>query len=203
MPRSLLIGITLLVGGAVATPAQELAEASGEQTDITRILQASGTLYVLETHDLPSVAVYRSGNVIECEIVILRFLSGAALAADDQISVGLRLTIDEDDRYERTASIDIPEAEALLASFKIMSENGQSILASPSVHDEFSWRAEIHYATKEQVKMAAFINRNKELQFALKVGSRADWAILTRAAIEKFAENLEHAITVGRILKGA
>ena len=121
MLRSTLIGLSLLIAGAMATHGQDLAE-TGEQTDITRILQASGTLYVLETHDLPSVQVYRSGNVIECEIVILRFLSGATLAADDQISVELRLTIDEDDRYERTASIDIPEAEALLASFQIMSE---------------------------------------------------------------------------------
>ena len=184
----------------MATHGQDLAE-TGEQTDITRILQASGTLYVLETHDLPSVQVYRSGNVVECEIVILRFLSGATLAADDQISVGLRLSIDEDDRYERTASIDIPEAEALLASFQIMSENGQEILASPSVQDEFSWGAEIQYSTKEQVKMAAFINRNGELQFAVKVGTRADWALLTRAAAERFAANLEHAINFGRILQ--
>ena len=49
--------------------------------------------------------------------------------------------------------------------------------------------------------MAAFINRNEELQFAMKVGSRADWALLTRAAAEKFAANLERAINFGHILQ--
>lgn len=193
-----IIGIILLAAGAMATSAQDLAE-TGEQTEITQVLQASGTLYVLETHDLPDVAVYGSTNKIECEIVVLRFLSGSTLSADDRFSVGLKFTIEED-RYERTARIDIQEVEALLASFKIMSENGQSILASPSVDSELSWNSEIHYSTKEQVKMAAYINRSKELLFGLKVGSRADWKLLTREGIQTLAANLDHAINVGRVL---
>ena len=200
MLRSTLIGMALLVAGAVASPAQDLAEL-GEQSDISQILNASGTLYVLETHDLPDIVIYGSSRTVECEIVILRFLSGSTLSSNDRISVGLELTLKED-RFERTARLDINEAEALLASFGVMVDQGMEILESPAFDDDANdWRSEIHYATKEQVKIAAFINNANELQFGLKVGSRADWVILPRRGMDTFADNLARTIHAGRVVQ--
>ena len=54
---------------------QDLAEVE-EQSDISQLLRTSGTLYVLETHDLPNIVIYRSSRKMVCEIVILRFLAG-------------------------------------------------------------------------------------------------------------------------------
>ena len=201
MLRSTLIGVTLLVVGAVATPAQDLTEVS-EQSDVSQKLKASGTLYVLETHNLPNIGIYGSSDKIECEIVILRFLEGSTISSNDRITVGLKITLEED-RYERTARIDINEAEALLASFGVMVDQGMKILESPSFDDEYKWHSEIHYATKEQVKIAAFINNSNELQFGLKVGSRADWVIVPRKAMDIFAANLAKTIDVGRVVQGS
>ena len=106
-----LILVLHLATAAVAY-SQDLAEVE-EQTALSQILRASGTLYVLETHDLPSIPVLGPGH-IECEIVILRFLAG-----DNTVTVGLEFTREEE-YSEQSACLEVHEAQALLAAFEMI-----------------------------------------------------------------------------------
>ena len=179
MPRLILV---LHLAIAAVAYSQDLAEVE-EQTSLSQILSASGTLYVLETHDLPSIPVLGRGHT-ECEIVILRFLAG-----DNTVTVGLEFTREEE-YSERSARLEVHEAQALLTAFEMIANEGRGLLGSPTIDSTLQWSAEIHYATKEQVKVAAFLTRTNELRYGLKIGSRADWALLTNTGVNTLTDNL-------------
>ena len=191
MARSTFIGMVLLVAVAVATPAQTLSGID-DQSDVSQILNAHGTLYVLETHPLQSLSVLGPKN-IKCTIVVVRVLSGSELSEHDTITVGLEL-VAEEDRIERKGRLDAREAQALMAYLELIMDKGRSILDRPTVDTDDTWQAEIHYSTKEKVKLAAFIDRGGALKFGLKVGPRADWMILSSTGVRTLSDNLQRTI---------
>ena len=185
--------------GAVTAWSQDLSDVE-EQTSLSQVLNAAGTLYVLETHDLPAISIYRSSNDVECEIAIVRVLGSSELSPDDTITIGLELTFEEE-YAERSARLDMHEAQALLAAFEIIEGQGKEILASPTVDSKATWSAEIHFATKEQVKVAAFFDRARALRYGLKIGSRADWVLLTDTGVSTLIDNLTRFVQIGHTIE--
>ena len=194
--RSLVV-VALLFTGIVATWSQTLSDIEN-QSEVSQLLNAHGALYILETHHLPSLNVLGSAP-IGCKIVVLRVLSRAALSQDDKMTVGLELTV-QDDRLERIGRLDAKEAQALLSYLELIRAEGRAILKEPTVSAENGWSAEIHYSTKEKVKMAAFVNHSGSLKFAVKVGPRADWLILTKSGVDALAANLQRTIDADQSL---
>ena len=179
--------------------AQDLAQ-TAEESDLSQVLKASGTLFVRETHSLPNVATIGSSAPIECDVVIVRVLAPlTTLSKEDSTTVGLQLSIKEE-YSERSAYIDMEEAEGLLASLRIISREGISILTSPLVDgiEETQRSSEIHYTTKEKISLGAF-NYRGDLRFALKISSQADWALLTPHGADTLADNLSRAVEIGDI----
>ena len=182
--------------------AQDL-EQTAEESDLSQVLKASGTLFVRETHSLPNVATIGSSAPIECDVVIVRVLAPlttlSTLSKEDSTTVGLQLSIEEE-YSERSAYIDMEEAEGLLASLRIISREGISILTSPLVDgiEETQRSSEIHYTTKEKISLGAF-NYRGDLRFALKISSQADWALLTPHGADTLADNLSRAVEIGDI----
>ena len=182
--------------------AQDLAQ-TAEESDLSQVLKASGTLFVRETHSLPNVATIGSSAPIECDVVIVRVLAPltlstlSTLSKEDSTTVGLQLSIEEE-YSERSAYIDMEEAEGLLASLRIISREGISILTSPLVDgiEETQRSSEIHYTTKEKISLGAFDYRG-HLRFALKISSQADWALLTPHGADTLADNLSRAVEIG------
>ena len=173
---------------------------------MSQVLKASGTLFVRETHSLPNVATIGSSAPIECDVVIVRVLAPlttlstlSTLSKEDSTTVGLQLSIEEE-YSERSAYIDMEEAEGLLASLRIISREGISILTSPLVDgiEETQRSSEIHYTTKEKISLGAF-NYRGDLRFALKISSQADWALLTPHGADTLADNLSRAVEIGDI----
>ena len=184
---------------ATLATAQDLAQ-TAEQSDLSQVLKASGTLFVRESHSLPDVATVGGSRPIQCEVMIVRVLAPlATLSTEDTTTVGLKLSIEEE-YSERSAYIDIEEAEGLLASLKIISREGMDILASPLVDgiEQTQRSSEIHYTTKEKISLGAY-NYRGDLRFALKISSLADWALLTPHGADTLAANLSRAIDIGRI----
>ena len=184
---------------ATVTIAQDLAQ-TAEQSGLSQVLKASGTLFVRETHSLPGVATIGTSPPIECEVVIVRVLAPlATLSTEETTTVGLQLSIEEE-YSERSAYVDIEEAEGLLASLKIISSKGMDILTSPLIDgiEQTERSSEIHYTTKEKISLGAF-NYRGDLRFALKISSLADWALLTPHGADTLASNLSRAVEIGRM----
>ena len=184
---------------ATVANAQNLAQ-TVEQSALSQVLKTSGTLFVRETHSLPEIATVGSSPPIECNVVIVRILAPlATLSTEDTTTVGLQLRIEEE-YSERSAYVDIDEAEGLLASLKIISDEGMAILAAPLIDaiEQPERSSEIHYTTKEKISLGAF-NYRGNLRFALKISSLADWALLTPHGADTLASNLSRAVDIGRI----
>ena len=195
--RIILIG-SIICTGTVGF-AQSLAQTAEQQSDLSQVLKTSGTLFVREIHNLPAITTIGDSKNIECDVVIVRILSPlSTLSKEDTTTVGLRLTIEEE-YSERSAYIDVDEAEGLLASLTIMSNEGMDILTSPLVEGIEHGRrsSEIHYTTKEEVSLGAFDYRGN-LRFALKISSLADWVLLHPHGAAQLVTNLHLAINIGR-----
>jgi hypothetical protein len=180
--------VTLSVGG------QDLSQVA-EQSDVSKILQASGTLYVRESYDLSDITT-TGGAPVECEVVIVKVLVGKDALSPSVTTVGIRLVIEEE-YSERSAYIDMEEVEGLLASLRRISSEGMSILTTPMVDGINSTErsSEIHYTTKEEITLAAFDHRGV-LRYALKISSLAEWAILTEVGVRTLDANLSRAIEI-------
>ena len=193
--RNILIACVVCTGTMAF--AQSLAK-TAEQSDLSQVLKASGTLFVREIHSLPVITTIGDSESIKCDVVIVRILAPlATLSKEDTTTVGLQLTIEEE-YAERSAYIDLDEAEGLLASLTIMSNEGMDIVTSPLVERFGLGRrsSEIHYTTKERVSIGAFDYRG-DLRFALKISSLADWELLTPNGADRLASNLQVAIDIG------
>ena len=180
---------------AVSIWGQDLAQTT-EQSDVSKILRASGTLYVRESYQLVDVAT-TGANPIEFEVVILKTLVAKdVLSPSATTTVGVRLEIEEE-YSERSAYLDIEEAEGLLASLRKISSEGMAILTTPVADgiERAARSSEIHYTTKEEISMGAFVRRGV-LIFALKVSSRAEWAILAERGVRALETNLSRAIEI-------
>ena len=71
--------------------AQDLLQ-TAEESDLSQVLKASGTLLVRETHSLPNVATIGSSAPIECDVVIVRVRAPlTTLSKEDSTTVGLQL----------------------------------------------------------------------------------------------------------------
>ena len=179
---------------AVWAGGQDLSQVA-EQSDVSKILKASGTLYVRESYDLPGI-ITTAGDTVECEVVIVKVLVGKDAISPSVTTVGIRLEIEEE-YSERSAYIDLEEAEGLLASLRRISSEGMAILTTPMVDeiDGMERSSEIHYTTKEDITLAAFEHRGV-LRYALKISSLADWAILREEGVRTLETNLSRAIEI-------
>ena len=194
--RSFMVSFALCV--AVLTSAQDLSQ-TAEQSDVSQVLKASGTLFIREIHSLADVETV-AGASIRCKVVIVRVLEPlAALSKEDTTTVGLQFSLKEE-YSERSAYVDIEEAEGLLASLRVILSEGMAILKSPLVDgiDQTNRSAEIHYTTKEKISLGAFDYRGN-LRFALKISSLADWALLTPNGTDTLASNLSLVADIARI----
>lgn len=174
--------------------AQNLAEAAGEQSDVSKMLKTSGNLYVRESHELSRIETAR-GSDIECEVMIIKNLLVGG-AASNEMTAGVRLSVKEE-YSERSAFLDIDEAKGLLASIKKINAEGLTIIGTPLAAESagIERSSEIHYTTKENVSLGAFASKGT-LTFALKVSSLADWAILSANGRATLESNLEQAVAI-------
>lgn len=175
---------------------------TAEQSDLSRAMNLSGSLYVRESHQLPNVETY--DGYIECEIVLVRSVDPLEASHNKSVTVGLRLRIEEE-YSDRSAYVDVDEAEGLLASLKFLVSDGANLLNSPLVEGITNTvrSSEVHYTTKEKMTLAAFEDRGGDLRFAIKISARADWALLVPAGVGVFESNLSRVIDAGRRADGA
>jgi len=189
---------SILVIGMVLLPtvcsAQNLADAVGEQSDVSKMLKTSGNLYVRESHELSRIETAR-GSDIECEVMIIKNLLTGGVASNE-LTAGVRLSVKEE-YSERSAFLDIDEAKGLLASLKKINAEGLAIIGTPIAPESAGVErsSEIHYTTKENVSLGAFASKGA-LTFALKVSSLADWTILTASGRTTLESNLEQAVAI-------
>ena len=107
------------------------------------------------------------------------------------VTVGLRLRIEEE-YSDRSAYVDVDEAEGLLASLQLLASDGADLLTSPLVEGitDTERSSEVHYTTKEKTILAAFEDRRGNLRFAIKIRAGADWAYLVPAGVGVLESNL-------------
>ena len=194
---AMMIGLCL---AASSVGGQEVWQAV-EESDLSKMLKASGTLYLRSVFDLRGIPT-TSGHFIQFDVVVVKVLAGKEALRASGSTVGVVFRIEEE-YSDRTASIDIDEVEGLLASLRAISSEGISILTTPIVEGLGS-NAEIHYTTKEDITLAAFESDGK-LRYGLKIGSRADWAILSHLSdgITILEQNLSRAIEIANAVETA
>ncbi len=200
--RKVALTVMFLIYGTVATLAQNLSE-TAEQSDLSKAMSSSGTLFVREFHRLPDVATLGSSSSIECEIVLVRIVDTAEdYPDDDAVTVGLRFSIEEEYR-DQTAYVDVDEAGGLLASLQLISIDGKELLTSPLVDGitDTERSTEVHYTTREKTTLAAFVDRGGNLRYAMKIDSGADWALLEPEGVDVLESNLARVVEVGRLAR--
>ena len=172
----------------------DLVDSETNQSDVSMILKKSGSLYLRETHYLSDIESFSDSN-IECEVLIVKDLLNSD-KNNNIMAVGIQLSIEEE-YSERNAFINIEEGRGILASLDKIINDGLAILETPIVNNDDKISSEIHYATKEDVRIAAFINRGT-LRFGIKITSLADWAIITEEGIKSLKSNLQKAIDIAK-----
>ena len=98
----------------------------------------------------------------------------------------------EADDGRRTAFVDREELEGILAAIATIDDTGIQLLTSPMAGDlsgDIRRSGQISYRTKEGVMIAAF-ERRGELKYAIQVGNRSDWYILSESGESAFRSNL-------------
>ena len=184
-PMPLLVIAGVLLGTCAVAGAQVIASQDEEQTDVSLAMNAAGTLSITEWYDLGDLQT-TGGSLIDCDIVIVKLLGGGE---DGVVSVGLRMEAD-DGRH--SAFVDRGELEGILAAIATIDATGVQLLTSPLAGDlsgDLRRSGQISYRTKEDVKIGAF-ERRGELKYAIQVGYRSDWYILSESGEEAFRRNL-------------
>ena len=128
--------------------------------------------------------------------MIVKVLVGKDSIVPSVTTIGIRLEIEEE-YSERSAYVDLEEAEGLLASLRRISSEGMAILTTPMADgiDGMERSSEIHYTTKEDITLAAFEHRGV-LRYALEISSLADWAVLREEGVRTLEANLSRAIEI-------
>lgn len=199
--RKLICFVPLLLGGFIgsdvsAQPIQEKVES--EETNVSRVLKASGSLIVREGYGLPSMQTMK-GNDIDAEIVVIRSLLGTSgNPAGPQI--GLRLSV-KAEYSESAAFVDMEEIEGLIASIELIDKKGQAELAKRSVvlPDLDASSTQLTYTTKEGLSLTVF-DSEIGLRYALRVSSSAEWKLLRMEGSRTFKSNLAIAVQAGNQL---
>ena len=180
--RACIAGVVLAT--CTAAGAQVLAS-QDEQTDVSLAMNAAGTLSLTEWYDLGDLQT-TSGSLIECDIVIVKLLGGGD---DGATSVGLKMEADDG---RRSAFVDRGEIDGILAAIATIDDTGIGLLIAALAGDlsgELRRSSQIGYRTKEGVTIAAF-ERRGELRYAIQIGSRSDWYILSESGEAAFRRNL-------------
>ena len=198
--KRLIAMIGLWFAASASVGGQEFSQAI-EQSDLSKILKASGTLYLRSGFDLPGIRT-TSGHFIQFEVVVVKVLAGKEALRESGPTVGVAFRIEEE-YADRTASIDMDEVEGLLASLRAISSEGLSILTT-SIVEGLENDAEIHYTTKEDIRLGAF-ELDGKLRYGLQIGTRADWAILSHLSdgVTVLEQNLSRAIEIASAVETA
>ncbi|MBA7561404.1 hypothetical protein ES708_03042 [subsurface metagenome] len=184
----LILIITTIFTGI--TDAQSIVEEAKEQeSELSKIMKGSGTLSIRESHNLKPIPT-ASGKDIECEIMVLQFLS-AGKSREDNVIVGLVLSRKEE-YSTRTANIDPDEIDGFIASLDIIAKEGLDYITTPLILTPgiLSTHSEIHYRTKDGTVLGVFESKGA-LRYALKISSVADWAILNPGGPKILLQNLK------------
>ena len=185
-----LIVAAIMVAAATECPGQVAPPATTGQSQMTRILQSSGSLILREYHLLPGLSDFEGKSFIACRAIVARNQAVVGAPSDWTTAVALQLST-LDTQYGPSAYLDPDEVNGLLAALELVQSRGEELLQPPlaSLGEGDMVSRDLTFTTKDNLSLRWGIKRGIFFH-AVRLTLTSEWAYLDEPSLKSLKANL-------------